>query len=107
MINKTYSLATRAEADCDQPTVGNPINNLTPGDVVVSGFGTLTWHFNEVVEVKHVTNSNCFKATFADGHSTVDSANGFWYAVIKADPESQEAAAKFATAYAVAWDRRR
>lgn len=107
MINKVYALATRTEQDCDQVTASSPINGMKPGDVMVTGYGTLTWHYQEVVDVTTVPEIGCYKVTFADGHSTVDSANGFWYAVIKGNAKEQRQATKAAAAFARAWDRRR
>ena len=106
MYDNTYALATRTKQDCDQATASSPINALRVGDVVVTGFGTLTWHYREVVDVTTVPEIGCYKVTFADGHSTTDSPNGFWYAVIKADPQQQRLAHEASAAFARAWDRR-
>ena len=105
MITKTYALANRSKADCENLGTSAPITHIQVGDIVASGFGTLTWHYAEVVAVTHVPQYAAFRVTYADGKSTTDTVDGFWYNVIKGDPAQAEAAAKFATAYAKAWDR--
>lgn len=109
MINKTYSLATRTEADCDQPWTQVPISGIKPGDIVVFGIGTLQLHYAEVVSVDDNYNSHGYflLVTCAGGRTFADTPGGFWSTVIKADPKARESAAAFSAAYAHAWDRRR
>lgn len=109
MYDKTYSLVTRTEAECDQATAQAPVTSLRAGDIVLSGTGTLQLHYREVVSVEKVFNDyGAFTvATFADGRTLADTAGGFWYSVIRADPSQQRATAETASAYARAWDRKR
>ena len=106
-MSDTYVLTTRTKQDCEQATASSPINGISVGDIVVTGFGTLTWHHREVVDVTTVPEIGCYKVTFADGDSITDSPAGFWYAVIKADPKAQQQTAQAAAAFARAWDRKR
>ena len=109
MYDKTYSLATRTEADCDQPTVQVPISGIKPGDIMMFGIGTLQLHYAEVVSVEDRYNDygHSILVTCADDHAFADTPGGFWRTVIKADPKARESAAAFSAADAHAWDRRR
>lgn len=109
MIEKVYALTTRTEQDCDQGTVSAPITGIRPGDVVVTGHGTFVWCHREVVSVKDNFNDygHFIVVTCADGYSFADAPGGFWYQVIKADPEQQRLAGEAAAAFARAWDRKR
>lgn len=109
MVDQTFVLATLTENDlANQRYINVPISSIKPGDVVVSGSGTLHWTYREVISTSmNYTYGALHIVHFADGTTLSDTSGGFWYTVIKTNPAAAKAASDFATAYATAWDNRK